>query len=260
VKPLKEIPAVLAKLTDRFTWKHIEIGHSDAATYLLQGTSVNQYLKIQTLSSYEGLYRERERLEWLQGKLPVPEVIYYGKDDSNEYLLISEVKGIHTASKVYETNLPQLMHLLGTGLKTVHSVAVEQCPFDQTLDIKLSAARERVENGYVDENEFDKIRQGLSATAILEELIATRPHFEDLVFTHGDYCLPNIMVHEDRISGFIDWGRGGISDRYQDLALALRSIVYNFGNQYIPLFLNAYGITEADAAKVDYYQLLDELF
>jgi aminoglycoside phosphotransferase len=57
-----------------------------------------------------------------------------------------------------------------------------------------------------------------------------------------------------------DWGRAGIADRYQDIALAIRSIGYNFGNAYVQAFLDAYGLTAVDEAKVHYYQLMDEFF
>ncbi|HEX2619173.1 MAG TPA: phosphotransferase, partial [Phototrophicaceae bacterium] len=92
----------------------------------------------------------------------------------------------------------------------------------------------------------------------------TRPTDEDLVFTHGDYCTPNILINPETLTttGLIDWGRAGIADRYQDLALAARSIDYNFGVDWIAPFFEAYGISssEVDETKVIFYKLLDEFF
>jgi len=55
---------------------------------------------------------------------------------------------------------------------------------------------------------------------LLQELLDKKPAGEDLIFTHVDYCLPNIIINNWDISGFIDWDSGGIAGRYQDLALA----------------------------------------
>ncbi len=95
---------------------------------------------------------------------------------------------------------------------------------------------------------------------MFQELLATKPANEDLVFTHGDYCLPNIIINNGDISGFIDWGRGGIADRYQDLALAARSLAYNFDAEWIKLLFKEYGIENIDYSKIEYYKLLDEFF
>jgi aminoglycoside phosphotransferase len=64
----------------------------------------------------------------------------------------------------------------------------------------------------------------------------------------------------NRVSGFVDWSRAGVADRYQDLALAARSLASNFGPGYEPLLWEAYGLDRSDTAKVAYYQLLDEFF
>lgn len=88
----------------------------------------------------------------------------------------------------------------------------------------------------------------------------TRPATEDLVFTHGDYCLPNVVINGDAVSGFIDLGLAGVADRYQDLALGARSLTYNFGLEWVPLFFETYGIVQPAQARIDFYKLLDEFF
>ncbi|HVZ16245.1 MAG TPA: phosphotransferase, partial [Terriglobales bacterium] len=111
-------------------------------------------------------------------------------------------------------------------------------------------------------SDFDEERQGRTPRSAFGDLLATRPADEDLVFTHGDYCTPNVLIDPERmtLNGFIDWGRAGVADRYQDLALAARSTAYNFGSEWIPLFFEAYGLREVDTAKVEFYKLLDEFF
>jgi aminoglycoside phosphotransferase len=112
----------------------------------------------------------------------------------------------------------------------------------------------------VDEADFDEARQGRKAADLFEELLRTKPAGEELVFTHGDFCLPNILIEGGRLSGFVDWGRAGIADRYQDLALAARSLAHNHGADWVPLLFQEYGIPQPDASRVEFYKLLDEFF
>ena len=92
------------------------------------------------------------------------------------------------------------------------------------------------------------------------ELLATRPASEDLVVTHGDASFPNLMLAGQTFAGFIDCGRLGVADRYLDLALAYRSAEANFGAGAGLELLRCYGIDTPDAAKLAFYQLLDEFF
>lgn len=255
-----KLPEELSKLISGYEWQRITLGLSESQTYLLSGASSNLYIKIQSLAAAESLHCEKERLVWLQGRLTVPEVVYDGQDDANEFLLMTEIEGINASDKSYESMLPQLMQQLAIGLRTVHEVPVEGCPFDQTLHTKIVEARRRVEQQLVDEEDFDQQREGRTAEDLAQELQDLKPETEDLVFTHGDYCLPNIILKDGRVHGFIDWGRAGIADRYQDIALAIRSIGYNFGHEHVQTFLDAYGLTALDEVKVHYYQLMDEFF
>ena len=92
---------------------------------------------------------------------------------------------------------------------------------------------------------------------------------DDIVLTHGDYCLPNIFAKGDCISGFIDLGKAGPADRWQDIAIAIRSLDHNFDGRYFDgkpifdfkpqMFLDTLGV-EMNEEKYRYYYLLDELF
>ena len=147
------------------------------------------------------------------------------------------------------------------NLKRLHSIPIHCCPFDSRNDAKIIAATNRVQNNLVDESDFDEERRGWSAREVMEKVLCVvQQQTEDLVFCHGDYCLPNLILKPGyEFSGFIDLSRAGISDRYQDLALAWRSVRHNFGEGYDDLLFEEYGV-EKDFKKIEFYCLLDELF
>jgi aminoglycoside phosphotransferase len=148
---------------------------------------------------------------------------------------------------------------LVNGLKKIHELPIENCPFDTQLDYKIKIARERMIKGLVDEEDFDEERQGRTAEDLFQELIATKPPDEDLVFTHGDYCLPNVIIENGKLNGFVDWSGAGVADRYQDIALLTRSVWYNFGEEWAENVFEIYDI-EPDWKKIEFYKILDEFF
>ena len=68
----------------------------------------------------------------------------------------------------------------------------------------------------MDRDDFQPENAGREPVDIYQRLLETRPPVEDLVFTHGDYCLPNVILEDGRVRGFIDLGRAGVADRYQE--------------------------------------------
>lgn len=98
-----------------------------------------------------------------------------------------------------------------------------------------------------------------SPEELYKYLISNQPD-EEIVFSHGDYCLLNVFFNEGNVTGFIDLGRAGMADKWQDIALCVRSLQYNLQNNKYTDLLFKYLEIEPDYEKIKYYILLDELF
>ncbi|MGH8811034.1 MAG: APH(3') family aminoglycoside O-phosphotransferase [Advenella sp.] len=236
------------------------IGESSADVFrIFNDKGPDLFLKSEPISEYSELPNEAERLRWLkQAGLPGPAVLDYTKENNRYWLLMSAVVGCDLAGA---KDLPalQVIRIMASALRALHNVPVSECPFDHRLGQRIDVAGKRVGAGLVDESDFDDSRLGRSASELFAELLLMHPTPEDLVVCHGDACLPNFMADESGFTGFIDCGRLGISDRYQDLALAVRSIERNLGPEWVKPFFENYG-TKPDEERIEFYCLLDEFF
>ena len=248
-----------------YTVNHIGESNSEVRIY-------RQYvLKIQPHSPETD--NEFEIVKWLDGRLPVPLISVYNIENGMSYTLMSRAGG----SMLCEPDLlkqPEIViDLVAQGIKMLWEIDVSSCPCTASrLTQRLKAAEYNVRNGLVDiENtEPETFSSGgfKNPEELLEWLKNNRPT-EDIVLTHGDYCLPNIFAKGNDITGFIDLGKMDPADRWQDIAIAIRSLDHNFDGRYTDgkqifdfkpqMLLDALGI-EFDEEKYRYYILLDELF
>ncbi|MDF3831584.1 aminoglycoside 3'-phosphotransferase [Cupriavidus basilensis] len=248
---------------ERFAGALIErqaIGESRADVFRIRcGNGEDLFLKSEPIGALSELPDEVERLRWLkQIDLPRPTVLDAATENNRHWLLMSAVSG-HDLAGANDLSPPQVISIVAMALRTLHQVPIAECPFDHHLAQRVAAAKNRVSAGLVDEADFDDERLGRTATDVFAELLSTLPKTHDLVVTHGDACLPNFMAEGNIFTGFIDCGRLGVSDRYQDLALAARSIARNLGQAWVAPFFRDYGV-EPDERRIAFYCLLDEFF
>ncbi|MDF0696850.1 aminoglycoside 3'-phosphotransferase [Rhizobium sp. MC63] len=257
----KTLPAALGERLSGYRFERDALGRSAASVFRLEGEGLPAlYLKVEAAGPFGELPDEAARLSWLKAAgLPCPDVIACESDGERNWLLIGALPGTDLASASALTPLARV-GLLAAALADLHHLPIASCPFDHRLEKRLPAARARMQAGIVDETDFDETRLGKSAETLFAELEGRRPDREHLVVTHGDACLPNFVASGGQFSGYIDCGRLGVADRYQDIALACRSIAGNFGAALVQPFLDRYELTAPDPARLDYYQLLDEFF
>ncbi len=261
--PPESLPPDLRSATGARRWRLAAVGGVGVRTFRLEVEhQPAQYLKIAARETYPSLADERERLVWLGGRLPVPRVLHFAADAAQEYLLLLEIAGVPASDPSHGNDLPGLVRLLAAGLRQIHGLDSAGCPFDRRLRVTLGEVRDRLAAGAPTAKPFAGPLGRREVQSLDDELPATWPVDEDVVFTHGDYCLPNVMIDVagGAVTGFIDWGRGGLADRHQDLALAARSLTRNFGERWVPPFFASYGPDRIDRRKIMFYQLLDQFY
>ena len=240
------------------------------------GLSGNQVLIFEDMvlkieNSSESVEQQVQMMQWLEGKVPVPKVLAYEVENGKSYLLMSKVSGIMSCDTYYLEHPQVLLEALASGLNQLWQVDVKECPVVRDLDVVLKEARIRVENNLVDVDDAEPTTFGVdgfeSPKQLLEWLENHRPELEP-VLSHGDFCLPNIFLEDEQVKGFIDLGKTGIGDKWNDIALCYRSLKHNFDGTYggkvyedfnPELLFEKLGI-KPDWEKINWHLLLDELF
>ena len=257
---LSSLPEDIRRLTEGKPFRAENIGMSGSAVYIFE----DMVLKVE--NDTDNARKTAEMMEWLGGRLPVPWVIEQAVYGEKYCTLMSKVKGRMSCDEYYLERPKELVRLLAKGLKTLWSVDISDCPRDRGLPVELVEARLRVEEGLTFEAGSPAEKEFGSPAALLRWLENDRPEY-DPVLSHGDYCLPNIFLDGNSISGFIDLGDCGTADRWRDIALCCRSLKHNTDGTYGKVYK---GYTEdmlfdelgicPDREKLKYYTLFDELF
>lgn len=241
-----------------------DIGCSDAQVLLFD----DRVLKIEKDCNMSA--NELNMMRWLQGKLPVPEIIAADLVDGTRYLLMSRIPGHYLCDAAILDDQELLAELVAHGLRQMWAVDVSTCPTNRSLSAKFGEIEAGIRNGTIT---MDQARQvetygpgGFKSPPELFDWLVKHRLDEELVLSHGDYCLPNIFCSDRNLTGYIDLGYAGVADKWVDIEMVLWSMWANttgqfggkkrpFDRKYLFQALNM----QPDEETLKYYSLLSEL-
>ena len=273
------MPSELEALLNGYSFVRNNEGYSQAVVFKCD----ELYLKAERSDS--NITREYNVTKWLSGKLPVPEIKYYGELDGWCFLLTTALTGYKAGTPHDEVHEPyeSTIRLLADGLLMFQNVDIAGCPFVTDYEARFQNAVKNIEqkyhqmfvevdNGmYAELNRLGQFRNGKqtdrdfdSPTEFYEWLIENKPTRDDeICFTHGDYGLTNTFIDGDKVTGFIDVGSGSVSYKWYDIAICIRSIGYHSKSveqkhKYVDLLFDRLNVVP-DWNKINFYIWIERM-
>lgn len=201
------------------------------------------YLKCSAKGTLE---KEFQMTNYFHSKGIGAEALQYISDD-RDWLFTAAVAGEDCTHETYLTHPERLCDTIAGALRKLHEIDPLHCPVPDRTTEYLDQAEKNYRTGNYDQSSFPDSFGYRSAEEAHDVLISEKDALQSRVLLHGDYCLPNIILDNWRISGFIDVGCGGVGDRHIDIFWGVWTLWFNLKtHQYQDRFLDAYGRDKAD--------------
>lgn len=208
------------------------------------------------------LLDEVDRLLWLAGGGPAPEMVATGRaDDGSESAAIRLGSAAATAQHGHPMGPEALVKTLAGSLRSLHDRATDHCPFVADTEALRAVVDGRIEIGVIAET-VDGPYAGRSApelAAIFDDLMDELGESRDPVFVHAALRPDRIWLDPDGTATFLGWQWSGLGDRHVDVAAVATLLTRLHGPALVAPFVEAYGFDRIDLRRLDAHQLLAHL-
>ena len=205
------------------------------------------YLKTAAKGS---LLREAQMGGYFYKKGLAPRILSYVSEE-RDFLVTARAEGEDATHESFLSDPKRLASVMGEALRALHEMRAEDCPVQDRMGEYLALADRNFSEGKFDLSLFGDRILFESAEEAYKALCEGRRLLRNEVLLHGDYCLPNIMLKDFKITSFIDVGNGGIGDRHVDLFWGAWTLWFNLKTDaYRDRFFDAYGRDLVDEERL----------
>lgn len=135
----------------------------------------------------------------------------------------------------------KLCQILASTLLTLHHQPLISMPVSLSYEQYIKSSIAYHSDSYDESYILSKypVHNKEEAWKIIQD---NKHHLKVDTLIHGDFCLPNIIINNEKFSTLIDFSQSGLGDKHIDLYWAIWSLQYNLKtDQYTDYFLDCYG-------------------
>lgn len=240
----------------------VEIGVDDGVS-LLRPTRAARALLVQHQRPPDttAVLDEADRLSWLTGRGPAPELVGSGRADEGDETIVTRLAiDAVSAGSGHPMGPEALVAALAAGLRALHELGVSECPLDASTAVLRAEIDDRLRRGepVVAASGPYAGRPAAELAALFDErsVVADPPA---PVFIHGGLRADRVWFDPSGAVTFTGWRRGGVGDRHLDLAAAAEMVTDLHGPALVAPLIDAYGYDLVEPTRLDAHQLLAHL-
>ena len=179
------------------------------------------------------------------------EMLSYTSEGEYDLMLTARAAGEDCTHALYLSDPKRLSVTIAEQLRMLHECDASLCPVQDRMSSFFALAESNYKSGNYDKSHFPDSFGYRCAEDAYTVMSTGKASLTDRVLLHGDFCLPNIILNDWRLSAFIDLGAGGVGDRHIDLFWGAWTLLFNLKTDaYRDRFLDAYGRDKIDEEKL----------
>lgn len=158
-----------------------------------------------------------------------------------DFLITERLFGEDGTHEIYLCDPKRLCDIYATRLRALHEIRPTGCPVVRTADY-IKAVEDNYRTECYDRTQFPDSFGFRTPDEAIGRFREGKDYLKCDTLLHGDYCLPNVILDNWSLSGYIDLDSGGVGDRHVDIFWGCFTLYFNLHTtEYTDRFLDAYG-------------------
>lgn len=253
--PWQELPEFVQN-AEKISQQKSRLGGS--ITHVQSDNGAEYFIKLGFGFERLELLREYRNMVDLGGIIPIPKVSYFADLGAGAVLISERFKGRPLHECMVDIESAHVVELAKEVLEALWSAEISPGDLPIAAMEELEDIQELMSHNLLDLACFKK-NTGKNPSELMNKALTQIQGHDVNVVSHGDLCLPNILVNEDFDWVLIDWGKGGKGDKSRDLAALEGSFARNNDERLFQELVSSCELTiqESLRAKMDLYTSLD---
>lgn len=226
-------------------------GHGLYATLSVEAPALlqNWHVKLRPSSDSTKLTDEAERTRWARGRLPVPERAYAGSLPGVVMLITKTLEG--TPSHKYINTLEPRTIIAGisSAIRAMQRIDTADFPFDPPHWSTHQAAEASIDKLATNPTKHRELHPDFAGRTLseLKDIIDAGPGDTEKALSHGDLCMPNVLLDDKgSMTGIVDLGGLHVGNSHLDPAIMSLTVQANMGDKWAGELLDLHGATAND--------------
>jgi aminoglycoside phosphotransferase len=224
-------------------------------------TGSGWHAKIRSSSNAEVLNMEAEKVNWASDVLPVASKAFIKTLPGISVLLTKTLDGNPSFGLVGILPSEKLIAGITDATNRLRSVSTVNILFIEPEWTRPDSIETNLGKLALSKQKHRQLHPDFSRLTLneLRDMVDKGPGEQAKVLTHGDWCMPNVLMNsKGQVTGIVDLGELHVGDEKLDPAIMSWTIRANMGNQWEDSYLNSLNLNSQDDG-INYQRLIYDL-